>query len=69
MARNFFHRTALKDVEWEELGPGVPVLFTAEQGKGDLPSEHLRAIDVRLAPDAVPAVDHEPLPQGKDSGG
>jgi cold shock CspA family protein len=65
----FFHRTALKDVEWDELGPGVPVLFAVEQGKGDLPSEHLRAIDVRLAPDAIPAVDHEPLPQGKVSGG
>ena len=23
----FFHRTALKGVDWEELGPGVPVIF------------------------------------------
>lgn len=28
---------------------------------GDQPSEGLRAVDVRLADDAVPAVDHEVL--------
>jgi cold shock CspA family protein len=61
----FFHRNALKGVDWEELGPGVPVLFNWEEGVGDRPDEHLRAIDIRLDPDAVPAVDNEPLPQGK----
>jgi cold shock CspA family protein len=65
----FFHRTALKEVEWEEIGPGVPVFFQAEVGVGDRPDEHLRAVDVHLTPDAVPAVDHEPLPPGKLSGG
>jgi cold shock CspA family protein len=65
----FFHRTALKDVERGEIGPGVPVRFETERGVGDRPDEHLRAIDVRLTPDAVPLVDHEPLPPSKVSGG
>jgi cold shock CspA family protein len=63
-----FHRTALKSAGWEEFGPGVPVTFQAEKGVGDRPDEHLRAVDVRLTPDAVPAVDNEPLPQGKLTG-
>ncbi|MBW3574529.1 MAG: cold shock domain-containing protein [Actinobacteria bacterium] len=33
----FFHRTGLKGVEWEELGPGVPVIFQATAGEGDRP--------------------------------
>jgi cold shock CspA family protein len=65
----FFHRSALQGPEWEELGPGVPVLFHVTEGEGDRPDEHLRAVDVRLAPDAIPAVDNEPLPQGKVAGG
>ena len=56
----FFHRTALKGVDWEELGPGVPVIFQSTVGEGDRPDEHLRAVDIVLAPDAVPAVDNEP---------
>ncbi len=28
----FFHRTALKGVDWEELGPGVPVIFQSTVG-------------------------------------
>ena len=31
----FFHRTALKGVDWEELGPGVPVIFQSTVGEGD----------------------------------
>jgi cold shock CspA family protein len=65
----FFHRSALKGVEWEEIGPGVPVWFRAEAGDGDRPDEHLRAVDIRLTDDAVPAVDNEPLPPGKVAGG
>ena len=65
----FFHRTALKGVDWEELGPGVPVIFQSTVGEGDRPDEHLRAVDIVLAPDAIPAVDHEPLPPGKVAGG
>jgi cold shock CspA family protein len=65
----FFHRTALKGVGWEELGPGVPVIFQSTVGEGDRPDEHLRAVDIVLAPDAVPAVDNEPLPPGKVAGG
>jgi len=30
---------------------------------------HLRAVDILLADDAIPAVDNEPLPPGKVSGG
>lgn len=65
----FFHRTALKEVAWEEIGPGVPVFFQPEVGEGDEPGEHLRAVDISLTPDAIPAVDHEPLPRGKLAGG
>jgi cold shock CspA family protein len=64
-----FHRTALKVVDWDELGPGVPVVFQATEGEGDRSDEHLRAVDIILAPDAVPAVDHGPLPPGKSAGG
>ena len=64
----FFHRSALKGVEWGELGPGVSVIFQVEEGKGDRPDEHLRAVDVLLADDAIPAVDNEPLPAEKVSG-
>ena len=65
----FFHRSALNGPEFEDLGPGVSVLFEAQEGKGDEPEEHLRAINIRLAPDAIPAVDNEPLPPGKVAGG
>jgi cold shock CspA family protein len=65
----FFHRTALKGVDWDEVGPGVPVYFQPEEGDGDRPDEHLRAIDVTLTDDAVPAVDNEPLPPEKIAGG
>jgi cold shock CspA family protein len=64
----FFHRTGLKGADWEEFGPGVSVTFQAEEGVGDRPDEHLRAVDVRLTRDAIPAVDNEPLPQGKLTG-
>jgi cold shock CspA family protein len=57
----FFHRNALHGVEFEELAPGVTVEFTLGQETGDQPQEGLRAVDVRLADDAVPAVDHEVL--------
>ena len=65
----FFHRTALKGAEWDEIGPGVPVIFQATEGEGDRRDEHLRAVDIVLAPDAIPAVDNEPLPAGKIAGG
>jgi len=47
----------------------VPVIFQSTDGEGDRPDEHLRAVDIVLAPDAVPAVDNEPLPPGKVAGG
>ena len=61
----FFHRSALTGPEFDEMGPGVPVMFDVTEGKGDAPDEHLRAINIRLAPDAVPAIDSEPLPPEK----
>jgi cold shock CspA family protein len=63
----FFHQSALKETEFEELAPGVPVEFHGETATeaGDRPDEHLRAIDVRLTDDAVPAVDNETLPVEK----
>ena len=65
----FFHQSALTGPEFGELGPGVTVLFAVGEGKGDAPDEHLRALNIRLAPEAIPAVDNEPLPPGKVGGG
>lgn len=65
----FFHQSGLMGPEFGDLGPGVPVEFNAEeQSPGDLPNEHSRAINVRLADDAVPAVENEPLPPEKAVG-
>jgi CspA family cold shock protein len=63
----FFHQSALKETPFEDLAPGVPVEFNAEDETqpGDRPDEHLRAINVTLAADAVPAVDNELLPPEK----
>ena len=61
----FFHRSALVGVEYEELAEGVPVEFNVGEDPGDTPDEHLRAVNVRLAADAIPAVDNEPLPPEK----
>ena len=57
----FFHRNALHGVEFDELAPGIAVEFMLGQEAGARPSEGLRAVDVRLADDAVLAVDHEAL--------
>ncbi len=57
----FFHQSALHGASFDELAPGVTVEFMLGQEAGDRPSEGLRAVDVRLADDAVPAVDHEVL--------
>ena len=64
----FFHRTGLKGAEWEEIGPGSQVNFQIGEDPGDRRDEHLRAVDVFLDPDSIPAVDNEPLPQGKVGG-
>jgi cold shock CspA family protein len=61
----FFHQTALQGPDFEELGPGVTVMFDVSTDPGDRSDEHLRAVDIKLAADAVPAVDNEPLPPGK----
>jgi cold shock CspA family protein len=62
----FFHRTALEGVDWEAIAPGTALEFDAKAHvTGDEPGEHPRAVSVRLAPDAVPAEDHEALPAEK----
>jgi CspA family cold shock protein len=62
----FFHRSALKGVEFEELAPGSAVVFEVQNHEpGDERGEHPRAVNVNLAPDAVPAEDHEALPAEK----
>ena len=64
----FFHRSAVQGAEWEDFGPGVQVRFQIGEDPGDRPDEHLRAVDVTLDADTIPAVDNEPLPQGKVAG-
>jgi cold shock CspA family protein len=64
----FFHRSGLSGTEFEELGPGVTVDFQVANEEGDTPDEHLRAVNVHLADDAIPAVDNEPLPPEKIGG-
>jgi CspA family cold shock protein len=62
----FFHRTALQATDFEELAEGVRVVFdVGHDTSGDEPAERPRAVSVRLADDAVPAVDHERLPASK----
>jgi cold shock CspA family protein len=64
----FFHRSGLIGPEFEEMGPGVTVEFQAAEEASDGPEEHLRAVNIRLAEDAIPAVDNEPLPPEKIGG-
>ena len=45
----FFHRSALTGVEFE----------VASEAKGDQPGEHLRAVNVHLEANEVPATEHE----------
>ena len=49
------------------VGTGVSGLEfdVKEHATGDEPGEHPRAVSVRLAPGAVPAEAHEPLPPEK----
>jgi cold shock CspA family protein len=58
----FFHQSGLTGTEMGDLAPGVGVVFHAFEGEGDAPDEHLRAVDVHLAPDAAPAVEGEVVP-------
>jgi cold shock CspA family protein len=63
----FFHRNALQAIDFEELTPGSAVIFEAGHETGDEAGEHTRAVNVRLAPSAIPAVDHEILPEEKSA--
>jgi cold shock CspA family protein len=62
----FFHASGLNATRFEELAPGHHVEFVArEHTPGDEPDEHPRAVEVRLAPEELPAVDNEALPEEK----
>jgi cold shock CspA family protein len=61
----FFHQTGVKEAEFSELTTGTPVWFEVSEDPGDQPDEHLRAVDVTMTDDAVPAVDNERLPPEK----
>ena len=62
----FFHRSALTATDFEELAEGVAVEFEVQNSEsGDERTERPRAVNVRLADDAIPAVDNEPLPREK----
>jgi cold shock CspA family protein len=61
----FFHMTALQGPEFSELAAGVPVKFDVSTDDGDRRDEHLRAVNIKLTDDALPAVDHEQLPPEK----
>jgi cold shock CspA family protein len=64
--RFFLHRGALQGTEFGELGAGTAVEFEVNRdASGDQLGEHARAVNVRLAPEALPAADHEVLPPGK----
>jgi CspA family cold shock protein len=52
-----FHRPALQATALDDLAPGTPVTFAVGADPSDLPDEHPRAVSVRLADDALPAVD------------
>jgi cold shock CspA family protein len=62
----FMHRSALQATDFEDLAEGLPVVFEArDRSSGDEPGERRRAVNVRLADDATPAVDNERLPSTK----
>ncbi len=64
----FFHRSALEGVDWEEIAPGtMHDAGVRREGARDgrRAWRDPRAVSVRLAPDAVPAADHERLPAEK----
>jgi cold shock CspA family protein len=62
----FFHRSALRGVDFEEPAPGTQVEFDVEgNAEGDRPREHPRAVSIRLSDNAVEATDNELLPPGK----
>jgi cold shock CspA family protein len=62
----FFQRGALQATDFGDLAEGVPVVFEVGHDTcGDEPGERPRAVSVRLAADAIPAVDNERLPAAK----
>ena len=62
----FFHRNALQGgTDFGDLAEGIAVEFEVGDEHGDEHGEKPRAVNVRLADDAIPAVDHEVLPKEK----
>lgn len=64
----FFHRSALRATRFEDLAPGVAVVFQVGDEPGDRPDEGPRAVSVEMAEGALPAVD-PPLEGGRDARG
>lgn len=63
----FFHMSALEGPEFGELATGVPVVFDVSTDDGDRHGEHLRAVDIKFADDAIPADDNVQVPPEKFS--
>lgn len=53
----FFHRSALNATRYEDLAPGIAVVFRIGEEEGDREDERPRAVYLRLAGAAEPAVD------------
>jgi cold shock CspA family protein len=65
LVRYFFHRGAVEG-DFEQMAPGQSVEFgVVAHAEGDRPDEHPRAVNIRLAADAMPAVDNELIPPEK----
>lgn len=62
----FFHQAALQGTDFGSLAPSVPVVFEVDtKPEGDRPGDQPRAVSIRLAENAIPAVDNEILPRQK----
>jgi len=62
----FFNQAALQGVDFSELAPTIPVVFEVDRDpQGDRSDEQPRAVNIRLADEAVPAVDQEVLQKRK----
>jgi cold shock CspA family protein len=61
----FLHANAMSATDFEELAEDSYVDFSVSEDAGDERGELRRAVNVRLAPGQMPAIDNEPLPREK----
>ncbi|MCC7366077.1 MAG: cold shock domain-containing protein [Dehalococcoidia bacterium] len=62
----FLHATAMNATDFSELAEGAYIDFSvSDNATGDREDELPRAVNVRLAPGQLPALDNEPLPRDK----